>query len=198
MCDRTLDEDGRGELVRGHGAVQPRFVAAGAVAHGLGGEVFNLTAARRDIRARLHERELRLQAAHVGDVVGVHSGEIATPRGCARTLERGDDARRLLSNDPHPRIPASPVRENGGGVVRGTVVDDHDLEVIEALRNQRVQCFVKKVPTVADGEEHTHSGAGRRHPRIGASQAIPARGPPTDASAKHPPSRSPPSPPAPG
>lgn len=161
--ERALDEDLPRDIVGAHRRVQPRLVAARAVADLAVREVRDHAAAERERGIGLHEGVLGAQALGLAHVVGVHAREVTPGRRGAPALESRDDARGILPQHTHTGIAGTPTGEYPRRVVRGAVVDRDDFEIAEPLCLERADGLVEvRRPVTHRQQDGDGRGGGHR------------------------------------
>ena len=91
---------------------------------------------------------LQGQALRQTDIVAVHAGHILAPALLHGKIHGLHHAAVGAVENANPGIPGSVSPKQGKGVVKGPVVDGHDLEVFPGLGQQAVQTGFKAVPGI--------------------------------------------------
>ncbi len=111
--------------------------------------------ARRD----LHHFHLAAEAVGLRDVVGVHAGEQRrAAMGQAKVQAAGQAQVLLIADADDPAI--ADAIEDGPGVIRGGVIDDHQLEVGECLVEDALDGLLQVALGIV--HRHEHGNGGRR------------------------------------
>ena len=86
--------------------------------------------------------------------MGVHADQPpATGRGKSQ-VERDRDVRKGVGDDLEPRVQCLPLLDDRAGAVGGPAVDDHELEVLVALAQHRVERGTDRLLLVAGRHDH--------------------------------------------
>jgi hypothetical protein len=153
VSHRTLDEHVPSDVVGCPACIDPPFIAEAAGPDRTAREVRHGASAQRGVWLRLHQRVLRRQAIRLADVVRVHAREIHAAGFSASALERRDDARGLLTQDPNAPVASAPTGEDVRRGVTRAVVDHDGLEVRERLRFEGPHGLIQVLRRVADGKQ---------------------------------------------
>jgi hypothetical protein len=151
---RTVDVD----IARHRLVLEQRVVPGAPAAHAradlAGREQAHAAAAHARVGSLGQVRQLELEAAAVGEVVGVLAREERTRREPARGLEGGRQPARLRAHEADTRVARGGLRDALGRVVARAVVDGNDLEVGDSLAQDGRKGGVDPRPGVAGGQEH--------------------------------------------
>ncbi len=160
--ERRLHEQVAGHQVRRHEAVQPGDVAGHPPRDVPARKEPDPGADRGERGVGVERRELPLDAAGVGHVVGVHAHHHLGVARCEAAIQRPGDALPGPVDHPDPPVAAGDPVQEGAGAVAGAVVDRHQREVAETLPEDGDGRRANGSRRVAGRQEDGHAGHGGR------------------------------------
>ena len=93
--------------------------------------------------------------AHLGTpVVGIHAGDVLTPRGGEAVVQRADDAGVCPGDDADTLVPVGVVVEDRQGRIGAAVVDTDQFPILKSLRQDAVDRLDQVGLGVVDGHQH--------------------------------------------
>src|SRR4051794_33988404 len=95
--------------------------------------VVDATSEQSHQRVRLEKRDLLFEPAGRAYIIRIHPRDVFAPREPAAPIERLDDALVVLTKDPGSCVLTAVRLEDRRGPVRGTIIDDDELEIAKAL-----------------------------------------------------------------
>jgi hypothetical protein len=143
--------------------VDPRLIVAVALPHATCGEDLDLGADDADPGFALEQLELPFQPRRQGDVVGIHAGDIAAAGVAGGEIEGADDTAPRVAIALETGVAAG--REARAGAVLGAVVDQHQLQVVEALAEDAGNGGRQVVAAVAHRHQDRDQRPGGGHVR---------------------------------
>src|SRR4051794_38368646 len=114
--------------------------------------VVDATSEQSHQRVRLEKRDLLFEPVGRAYIVCIHPRDVFAPRELAAAVERLDDAPVVLTKDPGSCVLAAVRLEDRRGPVRGTIIDDDELEIAKALVEDALEGLRQEALTV----EHRH------------------------------------------
>ena len=108
----------------------------------------------------LHSLELAREAFGQRNVVGVETGDVASACFGEPAVERGGQSRLLVVRE-HAKARVADCREQPRRLVRGSVVDDDQLQVVDGLAQDALHGLAEEARVVVDGQKDGDERHGR-------------------------------------
>jgi hypothetical protein len=125
-----------------------------------GQEVFLGGSSGNDIGMVLHPSDLEVKAAREGDIIRVHSGDVAAGGLLEAGVEGADNALGGLMDDVNGVMGLGEGIEEGGGAIVRAIVDDDEFEGGAGLAEDAADGLVQPRRGIAHGHEDGDQGPG--------------------------------------